>query len=60
MATSDLLFEIGTEELPSWYVSQGSAALAELLQQQERYMTQRNCYLAFTTSGAGTATATAP
>jgi len=34
MATSDLLFEIGTEELPSWYVSQGSDALAELLAQR--------------------------
>ncbi len=40
--------------------AQGRTAVAELLQQQERYMTQRNCYLAFTTSGAGTATATAP
>lgn len=30
----DLLFEIGTEELPSWYVTQGSAALAELLSQR--------------------------
>ncbi|MFN5938748.1 MAG: type IV pilin protein, partial [Polaromonas sp.] len=29
--------------------AQGRAALAELLQQQERFMTQRNCYLAFTT-----------
>jgi type IV pilus assembly protein PilE len=32
-----------------------------LLQQQERFMTQKNCYLAFTTdtTGAGAATATA-
>lgn len=37
----------------------GQAALVELMQQQERYMTQNNCYLAFTTSG-GTATASAP
>jgi glycyl-tRNA synthetase beta chain len=28
---STLLFEIGTEELPSWYVAQGGAALAALL-----------------------------
>ena len=28
---ADLLFEIGTEELPSWYVQEGSAALARLL-----------------------------
>ena len=30
-ATADLLFEIGTEELPSWYVKEGSEALAQLL-----------------------------
>lgn len=36
-------------------------ALAELLQQQERYRTQRNCYIGFTTnSGTGVATASAP
>ena len=36
-------------------------ALAELLQQQERYKTQRNCYIGFTTnSGTGVATASAP
>lgn len=34
MATADLLFEIGTEELPSWYVRSGSTALAELLSQR--------------------------
>lgn len=38
----------------------GRTALAELLQQQERYMTQRNCYLGFTTSTAFVASATAP
>ncbi len=27
----DLLFEIGTEELPSWYVDEGRAALAQLV-----------------------------
>jgi type IV pilus assembly protein PilE len=39
--------------------AQGRTALAELLQQQERFATQRNCYLAFTTdtTGAGAATA---
>ena len=38
--------------------AQGRIALAELLQQQERFMTQRNCYLAFTTDATtGTATA---
>lgn len=40
--------------------AQGRAALAELLQQQERYMTQRNCYLGFSTSSTGAATPTAP
>ena len=40
--------------------AQGRTALAELLQPQERFMTQRNCYLAFTTdatTGAATAVA---
>ncbi|MEG0556859.1 MAG: type IV pilin protein [Comamonas sp.] len=41
--------------------AQARAALAELLQQQERYMTQRNCYAGFTTnSSTGAATATSP
>lgn len=36
-------------------------ALAELLQQQERYKTQRNCYLGFTTNATtGVAAASAP
>lgn len=39
--------------------AQAKTALAELLQQQERFMTQKNCYLAFTTDTAGAATATA-
>ena len=39
----------------------GRTALAELMQQQERYRTQRNCYIGFTTnSGTGVATASAP
>jgi type IV pilus assembly protein PilE len=33
--------------------AQGRTAITELLQQQERYATQRNTYLAFTTSAAG-------
>ena len=40
--------------------AEGRAALAELMQQQERYLTQNNCYLAFTTASNGTATAIAP
>ncbi|AVS62990.1 pilus assembly protein PilE [Paracidovorax avenae] len=38
--------------------AQARTALAELMQQQERFLTQRNCYLGFSNSG-GTATATA-
>lgn len=40
--------------------AQGRTALAELIQQQERYATQRNCYLGFTTTAAGVATPLAP
>lgn len=40
--------------------AQGRTALAELLQQQERYLTQRNCYLGFTTAPNGAATPSAP
>lgn len=41
--------------------AEGRKALAELLQQQERYMTQRNCYLGFSTNtSTGVATPTAP
>lgn len=39
--------------------AQAKVALAELLQQQERFMTQKNCYMAFTTDTTGTAVATA-
>ena len=37
--------------------AQARTALAELLQQQERYMTQRNCYMAFNLSATATAAA---
>lgn len=40
--------------------AEARTALTELLQQQERYITQRNCYLGFSTTAAGVATATAP
>ena len=40
--------------------AQGRTALAELLQQQERYMTQKNCYAGFTTSAIFVTTPTAP
>lgn len=39
--------------------AQARAALLELMQQQERYMTQFNCYLPFTTDAALVATASA-
>jgi type IV pilus assembly protein PilE len=37
--------------------SQARTALMDLLLQQERYLTQRNCYLAFETDAAGTVAA---
>ena len=41
--------------------AEARAALADLLQQQERYMTQNNTYMAFTTNSSGTPTpSTAP
>lgn len=40
--------------------AQGRAALVELLQQQERYMTQNNCYLGFSNNSSGAASASAP
>lgn len=39
--------------------AQARTALMELMQQQERFITQRNCYIAFTTASTGVATATA-
>lgn len=40
--------------------AQARAALSELLMQQERYMTQNNCYLGFTNNNSGVASASAP
>lgn len=40
--------------------AQARTALAELMQQQERYMTQNNTYLAFTSAQDGTTNVTAP
>jgi type IV pilus assembly protein PilE len=40
--------------------AEGRAALAELLQQQERYMTQRNVYLSFTNTSGTTVPASVP
>lgn len=50
-----------TESVLKGKRAQARAAIAELLQQQERYMTQRNCYLGFSTNtSTGAATPTAP
>jgi type IV pilus assembly protein PilE len=40
--------------------AEGRAALTELLQQQERYMTQRNVYLSFTNTAGTTNPASVP
>ena len=40
--------------------AQGRTALVELIQLQERYFTERNCYLGFTTASTGVATPSAP
>lgn len=48
-----------TESVRKGRRAQARTALMELMQQQERFMTQRNCYIAFTTTSAGVATATA-
>lgn len=37
--------------------AQARVAIAEVLQQQERFMAQRNCYMAFDTAANGTVTA---
>ncbi|WP_218242767.1 type IV pilin protein [Comamonas fluminis] len=49
-----------TESVLKGKRAQARSALIELLQQEERYMTQRNCYLGFTTNSAGVASASTP
>ena len=48
-----------TEAIRKGKRAEGRAALAELMQQQERYMTQNNCYMGFTSPG-GVAAALSP
>ena len=48
-----------TESILKGKRAQARTALAELIQQQERYMTQQNCYMAFGTSVAFVSGATA-
>ena len=45
-----------TESILKGKRAQARTALAELMQQQERYMTQNNTYLAFTSVQDGTTT----
>lgn len=50
-----------TESILKGRRAQARAAVAELLQQQERYITQHNCYAGFTTNAStGVASASAP
>jgi type IV pilus assembly protein PilE len=48
-----------TESVLKGRRAEARTALLELMQQQERFMTQRNTYLCFGTSGCATTTATA-
>jgi type IV pilus assembly protein PilE len=66
MVTVAVVGILAAVALPSYQASvlkgrraEGRAALLELLQSQERYATQNNCYLAFSTTTAGMSTATA-
>ena len=52
-----IVYPLYTDSVLKGKRAQGRTALAELLQQQERYLTQRNCYLSFTSSTSGVATA---
>jgi type IV pilus assembly protein PilE len=49
-----------TESVLKGRRAQARTALAELMQQQERYLTQRNCYVGFTTAASGAMTVLAP
>ncbi len=46
-----------TESVLKGKRAQGRTAIAELMQQQERLATQRNCYIAFATDAGGVAAA---
>lgn len=59
---SAIAFPAYTDSILKGKRAQARTALAELMQQQERYMTQQNCYMAFTTdtsTAVSTAVATA-
>jgi type IV pilus assembly protein PilE len=54
-----IAFPSYTEHVLKGKRAQGRTALAELMLQQERYLTQRNCYLGFTAALNGNTTASA-
>ena len=49
---SAIAYPAYTESILKGKRAQARTALAELLQQQERYMTQQNCYMAFATAAS--------
>jgi type IV pilus assembly protein PilE len=57
---SSIAYPAYTESVLKGRRAQGRTALAELMQQQERYLTQTNTYLAFTNVGGTTDPATVP
>jgi type IV pilus assembly protein PilE len=54
-----IAYPIYTDSVFKGRRAEGRTAIAELLQQQERYMTQRNTYLAFTNTTGTTVPASA-
>ena len=57
---ASLAYPAYTDSILKGKRAEGRTALTELMQQQERYMTQRNCYLGFTSNGSVDGTPTAP
>lgn len=67
MITVAILGILAAVALPSYQESvlkgrraEGRTALLELMQAQERYATQYNCYMGFTTTSGGTSDASSP
>jgi type IV pilus assembly protein PilE len=57
---TSIAYPIYTSSILKGKRAEGRTALAELLQQQERYMTQRNVYLSFTNTAGTTNPAIVP